>query len=406
MRLTICLSCGKETKNPKFCDRSCAAKFNNQKNPKRKPEHKCRGCGQPITANKQLCETCTQKARTVAERKAQNIRTWTGLSSEPMERPIAPAYVSAEMVFNTSFGFGGRDQLDSVDKIDALLDRLTAICFAQPEYLRKLHAARHIVLLNEFRNYRYETGWRETREEVRAGDRPIDELSSALYSWVSHVLNSDGHPLMPSYVLDTTTFIQDHVQESYRYRDDRWKIIPLVKPGKRGDRVRFIDSSFKREFTQKTGNIICLCKVPEGGRIVESTGNVLLEAGNAFLSTASRCHLSTGVSDHVLFACKEDNGPKYDLHDDFAFYGSLFTHRVQSGIKILNPAYVLNAPNTDEVRESLSEIFSHFTFYPSGFETPAHWIEATVEMPSRFGSPSDSHIVVNPVPVWRVEFDS
>lgn len=38
-----CEHCGKLTKNPRFCDRSCAASFNNAKAPKRKPEHSCKG---------------------------------------------------------------------------------------------------------------------------------------------------------------------------------------------------------------------------------------------------------------------------------------------------------------------------------------------------------------------------
>ena len=43
--MITCLSCGNETKNPKFCSKSCSASYNNKKFPKRKPEHKCIDCG-------------------------------------------------------------------------------------------------------------------------------------------------------------------------------------------------------------------------------------------------------------------------------------------------------------------------------------------------------------------------
>ena len=50
-----CLNCLKETPNPKFCSRSCAATYNNRKHPKRKPEHKCTICGERITAGRSRC---------------------------------------------------------------------------------------------------------------------------------------------------------------------------------------------------------------------------------------------------------------------------------------------------------------------------------------------------------------
>jgi hypothetical protein len=405
MKLAVCPACGKETKNPRFCDRSCAAKFNNQKSPKRKPEGKCRGCGQPLPTSKSLCANCTEEKRVADIRKSQNIKTWVSVAkAERVERVIPKAYSSSEMVFRSSFNYIGRDLLTSTDKIDLLLDRLTSVCFSRPQYLRKSYAARHVVLLNDFREHRYEDGWRETRQEVRSGDQPIDALSIALNSWINRILREDGHPLMPSYALDTIIFIQEHVQESFRY--DRWKIEPLVASGKRDERVRFIDASFKREFTQQTGTIFLLGRVPMNGRIVESGGSLIAEGGSGFLSTASRCHLSSGVGDHIRYVCEEDDAPAYDLHRDFAFYGSLIVHRTAEGTKALDPAIVLQAPNNEEIAAALGEVFMHHRYYSSGFETPAHWVEATVSIPPLFGRASDSRIETNPVPTWDVEFES
>ncbi len=56
--MTHCLNCNKETTNPKFCSRSCAATYNNKKFPKRKPENNCKKCGQIITSGRSLCEDC------------------------------------------------------------------------------------------------------------------------------------------------------------------------------------------------------------------------------------------------------------------------------------------------------------------------------------------------------------
>ena len=56
-----CPECSRETNNPKFCSRSCAAKHNNRKSPKRKPEHKCLDCGAPRSAQRQRCRSCYVK---------------------------------------------------------------------------------------------------------------------------------------------------------------------------------------------------------------------------------------------------------------------------------------------------------------------------------------------------------
>ena len=47
----------KPQKSPprKFCDSSCAARFNNRKSPKRKPEGRCKTCQVPIPARRSYC---------------------------------------------------------------------------------------------------------------------------------------------------------------------------------------------------------------------------------------------------------------------------------------------------------------------------------------------------------------
>lgn len=50
-----CLNCHRDTTNPKFCSRSCAASHNNKVSPKRSPEGYCKKCHKPISSGKSYC---------------------------------------------------------------------------------------------------------------------------------------------------------------------------------------------------------------------------------------------------------------------------------------------------------------------------------------------------------------
>lgn len=66
-----CIECQSPTKNPKFCSRSCAAKYNNRKFPKRSPEpqNKCSVCDKYTRSHKRtfngstLCQQCYRKTK-------------------------------------------------------------------------------------------------------------------------------------------------------------------------------------------------------------------------------------------------------------------------------------------------------------------------------------------------------
>ena len=53
-----CLYCNKQTKNPKYCSRSCAAIATNKQSPKRKLEGKCHECSTPISKSLKYCKSC------------------------------------------------------------------------------------------------------------------------------------------------------------------------------------------------------------------------------------------------------------------------------------------------------------------------------------------------------------
>jgi hypothetical protein len=56
-----CLQCGLSTLNPKFCDKKCAAKYNNQFTPKRKKSKSCKLCSELIYACSVYCKDCYTK---------------------------------------------------------------------------------------------------------------------------------------------------------------------------------------------------------------------------------------------------------------------------------------------------------------------------------------------------------
>lgn len=57
--LMKCANCQKETINPKFCSRSCAASHNNTLNPRRVKTKKCK-CGTLILGDRLRCSSCYQ----------------------------------------------------------------------------------------------------------------------------------------------------------------------------------------------------------------------------------------------------------------------------------------------------------------------------------------------------------
>ena len=63
-----CLICNKETKNPKFCSRSCSATSSNLVSPKRRlGKNRCKGCNIPTRNSRLYCDICWKKDYTLEE---------------------------------------------------------------------------------------------------------------------------------------------------------------------------------------------------------------------------------------------------------------------------------------------------------------------------------------------------
>jgi hypothetical protein len=59
--MITCINCQKETPNPKFCSRSCAASMNNRISPKRKADNRCQACNVSVGHRRKYCKECRKK---------------------------------------------------------------------------------------------------------------------------------------------------------------------------------------------------------------------------------------------------------------------------------------------------------------------------------------------------------
>lgn len=58
-----CKQCGKETKNLKFCSRSCSATYNNKGVRRHGKDHNCKDCGVKVSYKSKRCTSCEYKRR-------------------------------------------------------------------------------------------------------------------------------------------------------------------------------------------------------------------------------------------------------------------------------------------------------------------------------------------------------
>ena len=91
----------KDLRDINFCSRSCSASFNNKLKPKRKPEGKCRTCGDSITSGRTFCVECQKKHREecIAKKKALCVRNQKTLG-EAKNTTGRPANLYSGVRFN------------------------------------------------------------------------------------------------------------------------------------------------------------------------------------------------------------------------------------------------------------------------------------------------------------------
>lgn len=370
-----CLACGKETKNPKFCDRSCAAKYNNRTSPKRRPEGKCARCGAVNPCGRKYCEACRAELNRQAARKSENIRSWRTLAGVEKEAKIDRAWVSRTTVFDTH-----GPSLSAGTPSGQLIDRLIGICFAGAEYLRPDDARRHVVFLDHLKEFAFERyEWKRPSRVIQVKDIPIDGLSLALERWIFSFFGEGHHALMPSYALDTATFIERHAVGYYHYHPESWRIKPIVEDqDSRRELIRFCTPQFKKEFTERMGRSHVIARVPAGGRICDGSGTDFASEGDEFLASLSRCHLSSNFYDGYAYhySSREENAGRYDISADFIFRSKVLSSRSALPRPPAAIDYFLNG-RFDSRRGSGDQS----GYFEVELDLPARWITHTVEYP-------------------------
>lgn len=384
-----CLTCGKPTSNPKYCSRSCAAKANNRKAPKRKPEGKCEECGTAISTRYRLCDSCQQAIVQQADDRGRNVKTFIDPAGNATKEAVAQVSIFHKTTFELRGAGTIQPPFDPAHPCSDLLDFLLGVTIKKSAYVRDEDAPRFTSLLRAFRDFKAKVWDKTETVEDRVANLPIRCLDDALEYWVRTLFDAQHHPMMPIYALGLGEFMEPHVFDlPISLEDDHpWKIIPVVKSMEyqAGNRVRTLgllhDSNFKREFSQQINGLQAVVQVPAGAAVYAwDKENPVFSAGDQFPFEILRCHLTKGgFHDHVNLVVKEDSPPRFDIAENFNIRGSIIEEIPGVGT---HPA---------------SRRFAQAMRPQKQLVVPVRWITHTIEWESR---PHARKLL--PVPTWDV----
>lgn len=375
-----CETCGQPTSNPRFCSRSCAAVANNSASPKRKPEGECQRCRTAVSRSKRYCEACqaiveAEKAEQ-RRRRQENYRTWLTPTGEKREGPVIEMFVTKTFKVDRN---GPSEVLTPDNTSGELIDQLIGICFAEPPYLRKADAMRHVSLLNELKAFECLVLAPQGKSKALLKDLPIRRLPFVLAQWVSPYFEKAHHPMMPAYAMDTGRLLEFHVA-GYRYE---WALEGIVDAGGKVWPSGTFDSQFRKYFTTRFGGLRVLCQVPESEHSIDQPEWIkTLKPKDEFLVRIDRCHLSAGWggSGHVV-TCN-DSDLECDLMSEFCFTGEL---SVRGNTDAKSSAF---APGSFTVVSREADATHNFSA-----SVPARWITHALTW-------GDEGLVPVPVPRW------
>ncbi len=244
-------------------------------------------------------------------------------------QPLEPIVVSKETVYRVDCG---PSVLSVDDRAELLLDRLMAVCFQKPEFLRPESIDRYLHLLVDLKNFVFVDFSPNGRGEVRVADIRIARLRLAMGEWIRSYSNDDCHPILASYAIDAAQFVRRMANGCYSFaeppeRERSFKIKGLLAQDEEWDQCHlddFADARFKSEITRRSSLGRVICQVPGDASVLRShRESVLASPGDEFVFTGRRCYLSSGVSDYIDARCMEPYRP--DMQDDFKFYGEAET---------------------------------------------------------------------------------
>src|ERR1700691_282056 len=316
-----CDTCGRETFNPRFCSRSCAATGNNTTFPKRKPEGECGRCWTAISRRKQYCEACQLivKAEKLEQerRREENYQSWFAPNGERREGPVIE--MSVRKAFKPERCWPGK-KLTYENTVGELIGQLIGICIAKPPYLRKADAMRYGSLLNELKAFEC-LAWspRGNNNKTLVNNIPMGRLPDVLEQWVNSYFAEAHHPMMPAYALDLGRLIEFHVEGS---RQLDWDLAGIVEAGEDARRRGIFDSAFRKHFTTQFGGLDVICQVPETEHLIDQPDWMrTLNPRDQFQLRIARCHLSEGWGGSGFYTICKDTDLDCDLMSEFRFAG-------------------------------------------------------------------------------------
>ncbi|HLV89432.1 MAG TPA: hypothetical protein VKV39_20785 [Candidatus Sulfotelmatobacter sp.] len=274
-----------------------------------------------MNRSKQYCEACraivdTEKAEQ-QRRRQQNYQTWLTPNGERREGPVIEMYVTKTFKVDRN---RPRVMLTPDNKSGELIDQLIGICFAEPPFLRKADAMRHVSLLNELKAFECLVVAPQGKTKALLKDLPIRRLPFVLEQWVSSYFRNANHPMMPAYAIDTGRLLEFHVA-GYRYE---WALEGIVDAGGKVWPSGTFDSQFRKYFTTRFGGLRVLCQVPESEHSIDQPEWIrTIKPKDKFLVRIDRCHLSAGWGGSGYDVTCNDSDLECDLMSEFCFTGEM-----------------------------------------------------------------------------------
>lgn len=324
MTANTCAQCGKATSNPRFCDKSCAAKFNNRRSPKRKPEGKCASCGAPITSGKRLCSVCIDADVTAENDRAEGIITVRRLDGSTERVKTTPVSLTTRTVVQAI----APKRLAASTPAARVFELVFGVLANGPEWLRPEERARYATLFRDLARFPVRTRGCEDYTETL----PATELPRAAIQWLD-ALATENDPLLLSFGFDAVEFFFELVtgRHGYGREPDLEPIVNIQPPIERG---YFSDKrSMRKHYTERVlGRLPVVASVPDGGRIRRENGDVLVSGGELFGVQIVHCHLSENPAYETTHLDVE--WPRlmpFDRATEFSFRSRLLVARTDAG---------------------------------------------------------------------------
>jgi hypothetical protein len=227
----------------------------------------------------------------------------------------------------------GEPSLTLRDTCSDLIDKLSSICAAGPEFLPPETSRRYLHLLPNFKNFVFSVPYPTPRDIVVATE-PIAAIRRSMEEWILSFFSDKHHPILPSYALDLTQFIARMVRGQQRtawYEEGKpsFEVKPLVRVEEDYNVSLDNDKRFKRDFTRNNPLYRVICHVPANGS-VKYQDETIFRPGEEFMFLTGRCHLSSGFDDYTHADCHEPYHP--NLQDDFEFFGEIVVPRGENAV--------------------------------------------------------------------------